>query len=609
MNETNPVTAAADRRQNAPLLQKIYALTDRMLKLNAGAESLKGKLPETILFLVWTVLHFVVSAFHERWFDEAVAWQIAKNAPWKEILFTVPHYEGHPQLWHLLLAPFAKAGAPFSLTLAIVSYVFMGAAVLLLLFRVPLPRLMRWLLPFSYFILFEYGVVSRPYCITVFSLILLGILHKSRSKNPLPYILTMLLLCLSTAYGIVIAGSVCAVWIFEIIFEKKKNDSLPALLTDKRILLLGVLLIYAVVQILCILPRSDTFALSYINTESSILIRLLYTFFVLPTDALISNVFFFDTVLKITHFDFSSFCICICMGLLLLLLLIRFGIRRKTQWYFIVPHCIFAVFSALVYFGQHHIGIWFAFLLFWLIITFSAKTRPDTDGTDSSDAAKIIRSAGICFTACALAVICIQGTAACINDLRMNFSIGKAETAFISAHGLEQYHVFTEWTVQYDDIFQSADKTNPSEAQKSTTNRKVICTLPESLSYSDIINAYLGHNIFYHYHGGTDDHAFFSHKLPSDSETKAMLAEIGKMPVPDVIIGSNNDNEIKNDYLYPTWGEEALEGIEYVRVFADKSQRAWKTGTSKTEYISIYVRREIAEKLGLEIIPNSDLPI
>ena len=147
----NNHTAAADSavRQEMPLLNRINALAGRLLRLNEKAESISGKLPETVLFLLWTVLHFVISAFHERWFDEAVAWQIAKNTPWKELVFVTPHYEGHPQLWHLLLAVFAKNGAPYQMTLTVISYVFMGTAVFLLLFRTPLPRIMRWMLPWK----------------------------------------------------------------------------------------------------------------------------------------------------------------------------------------------------------------------------------------------------------------------------------------------------------------------------------------------------------------------------------------------------------------------------------------------------------------------------
>ena len=64
-------------------------------------------------------LHCIV--FHEPWFDEAQSWAIARSGTIKEILFEIPHYEGHPPLWHLILVPFAKLGAPYELSLAAVN--------------------------------------------------------------------------------------------------------------------------------------------------------------------------------------------------------------------------------------------------------------------------------------------------------------------------------------------------------------------------------------------------------------------------------------------------------------------------------------------------------
>lgn len=53
------------------------------------------------VLLMYCVLHLFMTLFHEPWYDEAEAWQIARCASIKDILFTIPHYEGHPPLWHL----------------------------------------------------------------------------------------------------------------------------------------------------------------------------------------------------------------------------------------------------------------------------------------------------------------------------------------------------------------------------------------------------------------------------------------------------------------------------------------------------------------------------
>ena len=56
-----------------------------------------------VVTVVVSIAVIVGMSFHEPWFDEAQAWQIARSASLREILFEIPHYEGHPQLWHLIL--------------------------------------------------------------------------------------------------------------------------------------------------------------------------------------------------------------------------------------------------------------------------------------------------------------------------------------------------------------------------------------------------------------------------------------------------------------------------------------------------------------------------
>ena len=59
---------------------------------------------EYITLFLFVLTYCIITVFHEPWFDEAQAWQIAKCASLKEIFFEIPHYEGHPPLWWLLLS-------------------------------------------------------------------------------------------------------------------------------------------------------------------------------------------------------------------------------------------------------------------------------------------------------------------------------------------------------------------------------------------------------------------------------------------------------------------------------------------------------------------------
>lgn len=88
----------------------------------------------TVLIIYISGLIFV-GCFHEPWFDESQAWLIARCASFKELFTYVPHYEGHPPLWHLILSVFAKNGAPFDLTIKAINITFSAAAMALLIFR------------------------------------------------------------------------------------------------------------------------------------------------------------------------------------------------------------------------------------------------------------------------------------------------------------------------------------------------------------------------------------------------------------------------------------------------------------------------------------------
>ena len=127
-----------------------------------------------ILFCVFCFSLIIISLFHEPWFDEVQAWMIARDASLYELLFVIPHYEGHPALWSLLLAVPAKLGVPFEIGLKAVGLVIYAALVYLILFRSPFPWFIRYSLPFSYFIFYQYGIVVRPYGLSILTLLLLA---------------------------------------------------------------------------------------------------------------------------------------------------------------------------------------------------------------------------------------------------------------------------------------------------------------------------------------------------------------------------------------------------------------------------------------------------
>ena len=97
---------------------------------------------------------------HAAWLDEWQALQIALQSPTLSDLLGNLHYEGHPPLWYLLLRSVALV-VPYLWVLAITQLAVALGIQALILFRAPFGRLERLLIGGSFFILFEFGTLSR----------------------------------------------------------------------------------------------------------------------------------------------------------------------------------------------------------------------------------------------------------------------------------------------------------------------------------------------------------------------------------------------------------------------------------------------------------------
>jgi hypothetical protein len=162
----------------------------------------------------YAVLLFLVVPRHEPWFDEAQAWLIARDAGAAELILDVVRYEGSPGLWHLLLLPAAQLGWPY----ATMQWIAAGLAVLgvvLFLYRCPLPLPLRLLIPFTFFVAYQYAVVARNYCLLPPLLWLAAVASPYRALKPKRYFLVLCLLANVSLHGTLIALSLGALHVWE----------------------------------------------------------------------------------------------------------------------------------------------------------------------------------------------------------------------------------------------------------------------------------------------------------------------------------------------------------------------------------------------------------
>jgi hypothetical protein len=116
-------------------------------------------------FFLFAALVSVTAAMHEPWRDEGDAWLAVRDDTLSGIALRAAH-AGTPILWYVMLKPLALAG--FGFGSSVVLHVAIAAlAAWLILFRSPFPLLLRLAIVFSYFLSFEYAVITRNYAIGV----------------------------------------------------------------------------------------------------------------------------------------------------------------------------------------------------------------------------------------------------------------------------------------------------------------------------------------------------------------------------------------------------------------------------------------------------------
>ena len=268
--------------------------TENVLKIaksiNRYFEKLSPGYNWAVLILYIAALAFV-SAFHEPWFEEAQSWLIAPDASIHDILFYIPHYEGHPPLWHLYLALFAKTGLPYELGIKFAVFPLNALAMGLVLFKAPLPKIYRVAIPFTFYFFFQYGVLSRCYSLLVLGMVLAGLTYAKRNSQPFRFVLSLILVCCASAFGIIFAGGIALVWVIDIIVSKNYPKSFKAFFSDSRFYALLMLLVSALLLVYLILPRPDTFGMNIREGELSFIGRLFFMLVVASMDSLFLLIF------------------------------------------------------------------------------------------------------------------------------------------------------------------------------------------------------------------------------------------------------------------------------------------------------------------------------
>lgn len=171
------------------------------------------------LLLLYIAVSFIAVLFHEPYTDEAQAWLITRDLGIKDI-FQQLSIKGHPGLWYLLLLPFAKAGAPYSI-MFILHWLISVTAVALFIMNSPFNKWFKALFVFSFYMLYEYTVMARNYNLPILLLFMAATHYSKRFTQPYVYASIIFLLFNSNLYAFGAAAGLLCIFVLDGILQQK----------------------------------------------------------------------------------------------------------------------------------------------------------------------------------------------------------------------------------------------------------------------------------------------------------------------------------------------------------------------------------------------------
>jgi len=182
--------------------------------------------------ILWPVfaLYVLVSGYtisqHELWGDEVHSWNISKGSGSYSELIANRRYEGHPPGWYTILWSISRFTHKTGY-MQVAQWVIACGVIFLILFYSPFPPITRILLPFGYYMLYEYAVFSRNYAIGVLLVCCICLIIRKEFRYQ-PILYYILLFCLSNTHllALLLAGSLHLYYLLQVREQKKSTGTL-----------------------------------------------------------------------------------------------------------------------------------------------------------------------------------------------------------------------------------------------------------------------------------------------------------------------------------------------------------------------------------------------
>lgn len=420
-----------------------------------------------LAFVLYIAIIAIVMCFHEPWFDEAQSWLIARDSSLADIISVRPHYEGHPPFWNLLLAIAAKNGVPYEFGIKGIQLVCASLLGAWLIFKSPFKSassLATFLIPFTYFACFQYGVTSRPYALLCLSLLVAAHYWNSadsKTSSTWKLAISLMFMCLLSVYGIAFAAGFTIAWIWRV-FSKNISKTLnfssilhaiKATIASNwaRLISWGLIAIFGAANLALAWPAKNAFATRATIDGNSTIAKCFAFIFVMPSESMFTS-FYGDISMRRMPFDFLPITICTIFSLVIWAFAIKIAKRRKLLAVLVIPYLVLTI-VAVRYFTLHHAGLIFVFLLSILWIShikepLSTKDIPAIFVKVAPTKFRFIKNKAFkinLLISIILAPSLIWNAFACVNDILFDYSPSRAVAQYISSNHLQNKRFVASW--------------------------------------------------------------------------------------------------------------------------------------------------------------------
>lgn len=471
----------------------------RILKLRNLQSSHNARTLALLLaFVLYIAIIAIVMCFHEPWFDEAQSWLIARDSPIASIFSIRTHYEGHPPFWNLLLAIAAKSGVPYEFGIKGIQLICASLLGAWLIFKSPFKHassLATFLIPFTYFVCFQYGVTSRPYALLCLSLLVAAHCWNSadsKTSSAWKLAISLMFMCLLSVYGIAFAAGFTIAWIWRV-FSKNINENLNEDLSKTRnktlnfsaifhaikatislnlaqLISWGLIAIFGVANLALAWPAKNAFATRATIDGNSTIEKCFAFIFLMPSESMFTS-FYGDISMRRMPFDFLPIAICTLFSLAIWAFAIRIAKRRKLLAVLVIPYLVLTI-VAVRYFTLHHAGLIFVFLLSVLWIShikepLSSKDIPAIFVKIAPTKFRFIKNKALkinVLISIILAPSLIWNAFACVNDILFDYSPSRAVAQYISSNHLQNKRFVASWLHNYEQVDDSGNVISHEEA-------------------------------------------------------------------------------------------------------------------------------------------------